>query len=143
MAAFMNDFVGDGNGYVGNLDLQPEVAGTLSLTADWHDAEEAQWGVKVTPYYTDVEDYIDAVQWDSTSNAPRIIPVVDNFTVPKYFNQFLSIALRRLPESPCGTRNKTDSGQVPLSPPPRPRGSAPRPVHLWTRSADRRSRPRN
>ena len=30
MAAMMNNIVGDGNGYVGNLDLQPEVAHTLS-----------------------------------------------------------------------------------------------------------------
>ena len=29
-----------------------------------------RWGVKVTPYYTYVQDYIDAVQWDSTTNAP-------------------------------------------------------------------------
>ncbi len=87
MAAFMNNFVGDGNGYVGNLDLQPEVAGTLSLAADWHDASEDRWGVKVTPYYTYVQDYIDAVQWDSTTNAPRTVPIVDNFTVLKYFNQ--------------------------------------------------------
>ncbi len=87
MAAFMNNFVGDGNGYVGNLDLEPEKAGTLSLTADWHDANKEQWGVKVTPYYTYVWDYVDAVQWDSTTNAPRIVPVVDNFTVLKYFNQ--------------------------------------------------------
>jgi len=29
----MNNFVGDGNGYVGNLDLKPEVAHTLSLAA--------------------------------------------------------------------------------------------------------------
>jgi iron complex outermembrane receptor protein len=87
MAAFMNNFVGDGNGYVGNLDLDPEVAGTISLSADWHDADKERWGVKVTPYYTYVKDYIDAVQWDSTTNAPRIVPVVDNFTVLKYFNQ--------------------------------------------------------
>ncbi|AUB80774.1 TonB-dependent receptor [Candidatus Thiodictyon syntrophicum] len=87
MAAFMNNFVGDGNGYVGNLDLQPEVAGTLSLTANWHDAGEAIWDLKVTPYYTYVRDYIDAVQWDSTTNAPRRVPVVDDFTVLKYVNQ--------------------------------------------------------
>ena len=87
MAAFMNNFVGDGNGYVGNLDLNPEVARTVSLTADWHDASEEQWGVRVTPYYTRVQDYIDAVQWDATTNAPRAVPVVDNFTVLKYFNQ--------------------------------------------------------
>ena len=87
MAAFMNNFVGDGNGYVGNLDLDPEKAGVLSLTADWHDPNKEQWGVKLTPYYTYVWDYIDAVQWDSTTNAPRVVPVVDNFTVLKYFNQ--------------------------------------------------------
>ena len=83
----MNNFVGDGNGYVGNLGLEPEVARTVSLTADWHDADQALWGLKVTPYYTYVQDYIDAVQWDSETNAPRVVPVVNNFTVLKYFNQ--------------------------------------------------------
>jgi len=87
MAALMNNFVGDGNGYVGNLGLDPEVARTISLTADWHDARRAQWGVTVTPYYTYVQDYIDAVQWDSVRNAPRTALVVDNFTVLKYVNQ--------------------------------------------------------
>lgn len=87
MASFMNNFVGDGNGYVGNIGLQPEVAGTFSLTADWHDADRQTWGVKATPYFTYVWDYIDAVQWDATTNAPRTVPVVDNFTVLKYFNQ--------------------------------------------------------
>ncbi|HSQ08680.1 MAG TPA: TonB-dependent receptor plug domain-containing protein [Chromatiaceae bacterium] len=87
MAAFMNNFVGDGNGYVGNLGLEPEVAWTVSLTADWHDADQALWGLKVTPYYTYVQDYIDAVQWDSVKNAPRVVPVVNDFTVLKYFNQ--------------------------------------------------------
>jgi len=87
MAALMNNYVGDGNGYVGNLDLNPEVANTLSLTADWHDAGEERWSLQVTPYYTYVQDYIDAVQWDSATNAPRIVPIVDDFTVLKYFNQ--------------------------------------------------------
>lgn len=87
MAAFMNNFVGDGNGYVGNVDLEPEVAGTISLTADWHDSAQERWGLRVTPYYTYVWDYIDAVQWDSATNAPTTVPVVDNFTTLKYFNQ--------------------------------------------------------
>ena len=60
MAMNMINMVGDGNGYVGNLDLKPEVANTLSATADWHDAEQQNWGLKVTPYYTYVQDYINA-----------------------------------------------------------------------------------
>lgn len=61
MAAVMNNFVGDGNGYVGSIELEPEVARTLSVSADWHDAAETRWNLVVTPYYTWVEDYIDAV----------------------------------------------------------------------------------
>lgn len=57
----MVNWTGDANGYVGNLNLQPEVANTLSATADWHDATHQQWGLSVTPYYTYIQDYIDAV----------------------------------------------------------------------------------
>lgn len=60
MSMFMNNWVGDGNGYVGNVNLQPEVAHTVSATADWHDANMEDWQVKVTPFYTTVDNYIDA-----------------------------------------------------------------------------------
>ena len=60
MAMSMVNWSGDGNGYVGNDNLKPEVANTLSATADWHDAEREKWGLKITPYYTYVQDYIDA-----------------------------------------------------------------------------------
>ena len=49
MAMRMINLAGDGNGYVGNMDLKPETANTLSATADWHDATGEQWGVKFTP----------------------------------------------------------------------------------------------
>ncbi len=61
MVMNMNNWVGDGNGYVGNLRLDPEIAHTLSVSADWHDAAQSDWNLKVTPFYTHVEDYIDAV----------------------------------------------------------------------------------
>ena len=60
MAALMNNFVGDGNAYIGNPDLKPEVAHTVSGTADWHAADKATWGVKATGYLTYVDDFIDA-----------------------------------------------------------------------------------
>lgn len=60
MAMDMINWFGDGNGYVGNLQLKPEIANTISVTANWHDAAREQWSFSVTPYYTYVQDYIDA-----------------------------------------------------------------------------------
>jgi iron complex outermembrane receptor protein len=60
MAMNMINMAGDGNGYVGNLDLEPEIAHTVSASFDWHDAARQDWGLKVTPYYTYVDDYINA-----------------------------------------------------------------------------------
>lgn len=60
MAMTMNNWVNDGNGYVGNVDLKPEVAHTLSISADWHDPTQTLWGVKLTPYFSHVDNYIDA-----------------------------------------------------------------------------------
>lgn len=59
MSANMNGWFGDSNGYVGNLDLRPEVANTLSATAGFHAASKQGWDLKITPYYTRVQDYID------------------------------------------------------------------------------------
>ncbi len=61
MVMNMNNLYGDGNGYVGNLKLKPETAHTLSATANWHDAKQQDWNLKITPYFTYVDDYIDAV----------------------------------------------------------------------------------
>lgn len=59
MAMQMIGWFGDGNGYVGNLDLEPEKAHTISFTAGWHDPAQRVWDVKVTPYASYVQDYID------------------------------------------------------------------------------------
>lgn len=60
MVMNMINWTGDANGYVGNLNLKPEAASTLSASADWHDAAQEKWQVKFSPYYTRVQDYIDA-----------------------------------------------------------------------------------
>ncbi len=55
----MINWFGDANGYTGNLDLKPEVAHTASATISLHDGAHKDWGIKLTPYYTKVQDYID------------------------------------------------------------------------------------
>lgn len=68
MAMRMINMAGDGNGYVGNLDLEPETAHTLSATFDWHDAKNRRWSLKVTPYFTYVDDFIDAARCSSANS---------------------------------------------------------------------------
>ena len=66
MAAMMNGWAGDGNMYVGNINLKPETAHTLSVSYDVHDGASFKdsggnkdWVLRITPYYSYVEDYID------------------------------------------------------------------------------------
>ena len=86
MMAIMNNFVGDGNGYLGDVNLKPEKAHTLSASFDWH-ADNRDWELKATPFYTRVTDYVDAVQWNGTTNAARAPLLTNQFVVLKYANQ--------------------------------------------------------
>ena len=63
----MVNMAGDGNGYVGNLDLKPEISHTISATIDLHDADEKQWGVKVSPYFTYINNHVDAARCSSAN----------------------------------------------------------------------------
>lgn len=92
MAMRMINWAGDGNGYVGNLDLKPETAQTLSVTADWHDATGEKWGLKVTPYITRVDDYIDAERCSGGTGmgavcTPTNLTVEDEFVYLRFVNQ--------------------------------------------------------
>lgn len=69
MAWVMNNFVGDGNGYIGNLDLKPETAYTLSASGAWHDPSQEGWRLKVTGHVTYVHDYINAERCDAGLSA--------------------------------------------------------------------------
>lgn len=94
MAMRMINWAGDGNGYVGNLDLEPEVANTLSATFDWHDAAQKKWGLKVTPYYTYISDYIDAERCSSAVNTncgAANQTATDAFVYLKFVNQSASM----------------------------------------------------
>jgi len=67
MAMRMINMAGDGNGYVGNLNLKPEVAHTVSATFDLHDADKKEWELKATPYYSYINNYVDAGRCSSAS----------------------------------------------------------------------------
>lgn len=85
MAMSMIGWFGDGNGYTGNVDLKPEKAHTVSFTAGWHDEAQQTWGIKVTPYYSYVQDYIDV---DRCASASCLASNPDNLTAT---NSFVSL----------------------------------------------------
>jgi len=57
--SMMVGWFGDGNYYDGNINLAPEIANTVSFTANWRGQGSHDWELKVTPYYTYAQDYID------------------------------------------------------------------------------------
>lgn len=85
MAMVMNNVVGDGNGYVGNPDLKPEIAHTVSVTGDWHSADY-EYQLVATPHYTRVHDYIDARR-TFPGSTPANVAATDSFVRLQYVNQ--------------------------------------------------------
>jgi iron complex outermembrane recepter protein len=87
MAALMNNFVGDGNGYIGNEALRPEVAHTVSATSEWREPEAQRWSFKISAHLSEVQDYIDAQRCTfgqcGADNATR----TDGFVLLQYVNQ--------------------------------------------------------
>jgi len=86
MAMLMNNWVGDGNGYVGDINLKPEVAHTVSATANWHDADQQDWEAKVTPFYTHVENYIDARLCQPSNGVTCVSPSSGGFNLLQLAN---------------------------------------------------------
>lgn len=69
MSSRMVGWFGDGNGYVGNLDLAPERADALSAAVTFSGSGERPWTVRVAPHITHVADYIDVVKLRDLSDA--------------------------------------------------------------------------
>lgn len=68
MSSQMIGWYGDGNGYVGNLNLTPEKADTFSAAAQFSGGVEQGWRLKVEPFFTRVDDYIDACKIADLTN---------------------------------------------------------------------------
>jgi iron complex outermembrane receptor protein len=95
MAALMNNFVGDGNGYVGNEGLKPEVADTVSAALEQrgagHDSDQGgdqdRWGLKASTYLTIVRDYIDARRCDFGQCSAANATTTSGYVLLQYANQ--------------------------------------------------------
>lgn len=66
MAMRMIGWFGDGNGYVGNLNLKPEVGNTISTTFIFHDPKQEKWEVKIQPFYSYIHNYVNVRYLGST-----------------------------------------------------------------------------
>lgn len=83
MASRMIGWYGDGNGYVGNIALDPERADTFSAALAL--GGEAQgWQLRIAPYYTHVDDYIDAV---FIQNLTNMMAMPSGFVQLQFANQ--------------------------------------------------------
>ncbi len=56
MATSMIGWFGDGNGYVGDINLNPETAHTASIT---YSVLNGDWAAEISTWYSNVSDYID------------------------------------------------------------------------------------
>ncbi|MCO5979326.1 TonB-dependent receptor [Ideonella oryzae] len=94
MAALMNNFVGDGNGYIGDPDLKPEVAHTLSLSGQWQAGVPTEgvpadpaWSLRANAYLTRIEHYIDAQRCGFGQCGSGNLSATDSFVLLQYANQ--------------------------------------------------------
>lgn len=60
MDMLMINWFGDGNGYVGNINLKPEVSHKISTSLIAHDEASQKWEMRLTPYFSDIKNFIDA-----------------------------------------------------------------------------------
>ena len=90
MAALMNNFVGDGNGYVGMEDLRPEVAHTVSVK--WQAQFASAWAVTANAYTTYIDDYIDARRCNVGQCSAANVERHDGFVLLQYVNQSARIS---------------------------------------------------
>jgi len=72
MSTSMIGWFGDGNGYIGNPDLDSETAHTVSATYT-KSAKDGAWQVTANAWYTQVSDYIDGTVVGSTNRNEVVI----------------------------------------------------------------------
>lgn len=118
MAAGMNNYLGDGNGYLGNIGLEPETAHALSLGTSWQDpGEAARWKFSVTAHVTWIDDFIDAERCPPEQCRSAGNDRNDQFVLLRHVNQQarqhgLELAGERTLALPGGAGTLTLSGSA-------------------------------
>jgi len=93
MAMLMNGWFGDGNGYLGNLALQPQTANTVSLSLRWHSPDQA-WAFRLRPHYSYIEHYIGAQRCSPSLGGactPANLTATNGFVYLQFQNQRAAI----------------------------------------------------
>ncbi len=76
----MIGWFGDGNGYVGNMNLTEETAHTVSFTSAFHEPKNNLWEFAATPYVTYVNNFIDADRCQSVLSGSACNAATQNGT---------------------------------------------------------------
>jgi len=87
MAALMNNFVGDGNGYIGQENLRPEVAHTVNLSGQGRSREPQAWQWRTNVYVTHIQNHIDAQRCGFGQCGAANITATQQFVLLQYTNQ--------------------------------------------------------
>lgn len=126
MATTMIGWFGDANGYVGNIDLKPETAHTLSASYAYN--SDNNWDFSISPYYTQISDAIDAEvigqfnRSDIPTGQRNILQMVNedaeligvNINAGKSWNTSGLLGLLSLQGSVSYTRGERDIDEQPL-----------------------------
>ena len=86
MAALMNNTSGDGNGYVGNVGLKPEIANTVSVSAEGRGVPSKRWSARATAHVSYVQNYIDVRRCDFGQCSAANATASNAFVLLQYVN---------------------------------------------------------
>lgn len=91
MSVNMNGWFGDGNGYTGNIQLNPEAAHHFTAASEWRGTGENAWRFRLAPFLTEISDFIDVRRCPIISDrnngcTPMRFDATSGFTTLQFFN---------------------------------------------------------
>lgn len=88
LVSSVTGLAGDGNGYLGNPDLKPEVATSAVAAAHWNPAEDPlAWGLSVSAHASRIRDYIDAERCPDSLCGAGNATATNQFVMLRHVNQ--------------------------------------------------------